>query len=33
MNDQSIMFGYTPLWKKTQKSKNANQLILMNTQN
>ena len=27
MNDQNIMFGYPPLWKK---SKIFNQLILMN---
>ena len=30
MNDQNIMFGYTPLLKK---SKNVNQLILINVQN
>ena len=32
MNDQNIMFGYTP-YGKTQKPKNVNKLILMNFQN
>ena len=33
MNDQNIMFGYTPLMEQIEKSKNFNQLILMNFQN
>ena len=33
MNDQNTMFGYTPPIKKLEKSKNVNQLILMNVQN
>ena len=33
MNDQNIMFGYTPLMEQIEKSKNVNQLILMNFQN
>ena len=30
MNDQNIMFGYTPPIEKLEKSKNVKQLILMN---
>ena len=33
MNDQNIMFGYIPTMEKLDKSKNVNQLILMNFQN
>ena len=33
MNDQNIMFGYTPPIENLKKSKNVNQLILMNVQN
>ena len=33
MNDQKIMFGYTPPMEKLEKSKNVKQLILMNVQN
>ena len=32
MNDQNIMFGYTPPMEKLEKSENVNQLILMNVQ-
>ena len=32
MNDQNIMFGYTPPMEKLEKSKNVNKLILMNVQ-
>ena len=30
MNDQNIMFGYTPPMEKLKNSKNVSQLILMN---
>ena len=30
MNDQNIMLGYPPSMEKLEKSKNVNQLILMN---
>ena len=30
MNDQNIMFGYTPPMEKLEKLKNVNDLILMN---
>ena len=32
MNDQNIMFGYTSPMEKLEKSRNVNQLILMNVQ-
>ena len=32
MNDQNIMFGYNPPMEKLEKSKNFNQLFLMNVQ-
>ena len=33
MNDQNIMFDYNLLMEKLEKSKNVNQLFLMNVQN
>ena len=32
MNDQNIIFGYTPPMEKLEKSKNVKQLILMNAE-
>ena len=32
MNDQNILFGYTPI-KNLEKSKSVNKFILMNVQN
>ena len=32
MNDQNIMFGYTPPIEKLEKSKKTNRLILTNVQ-
>ena len=33
MNNQNIMFGYTPPMEKLEKSKNVKQYILMNVEN
>ena len=33
INDQNIMFGYNPPMKKLEKTKDSNQLILINVQN